>query len=70
MVAAPIAPAFGLIAIDHSAGSTGIDFAFTGGASSARNVLSTIATSLITVAGPSCPAGLFPHRSAARARAA
>ncbi len=43
--------ALGLIAIDRSAGDGGVDAAFGGDAEAARGILSTIAGSLITVAG-------------------
>lgn len=43
--------ALGLIAIDRSGGDGGVDAAFGGDAEAARGILSTIAGSLITVAG-------------------
>lgn len=43
--------AFGFVAIDRAAGPAGVDFAFAGDAGAARDILSTIASSLITVAG-------------------
>lgn len=46
-----VALAFGVVAIDRLGGPNGVDIGFGGGASAARSVLSTIAGSLITVAG-------------------
>ena len=43
--------AFVLLAVDRAAGTGGVDFLFSGTASAARTILSTIAASVITVAG-------------------
>jgi uncharacterized membrane protein len=40
-----------LVEVDRSAGDHGIDFAYSGGAAAARSILSSLAGSLITVAG-------------------
>jgi uncharacterized membrane protein len=51
ITAAMIALAFLLIEIDRTSGPDGTDWAFSGDAEAARGILSTIAGSLITVAG-------------------
>lgn len=43
--------AVALVAVDRSAGTTGVDFGFSSGPEAGRSLLSTIAASLITVAG-------------------
>ncbi len=46
-----VALAFGVLALDRASGADGVDWAFHGSAAAARDILSTIAGSLITVSG-------------------